>query len=53
MFETNKKFKKFEHFEHSNYLENTFVTPSLTLPPRGGGVGGGVFSSFAGDEPVM
>jgi hypothetical protein len=29
--------------ESWNCLENNFLTPSLTLPPRGGGLGGGDF----------
>jgi len=51
----NHKQIRFGHLEIGcwKYVENSFVTPSLTLPPRGGGVGWGAFSWFAGDEPVM
>ncbi len=42
---------------NSNYVENSFATPSLTLPPlEGEGTGGVIFpasAGFAGDEPVM
>jgi len=33
--------------------ENSLVTPSLTLPPRGGGRGWGAFSWFVGGVPAM
>jgi hypothetical protein len=39
--------------KYLNYVKITLFTPSLTLPPRGGGAGWGGFSSFEGDVAVM
>jgi len=33
--------------------ENSFVTPSLTLPHRGGGAGWGALSWFVGGQSAM
>ena len=36
-----------------NCSENNFITPSLTLPPRGEGLGGRAFSSLKDIDALM